>query len=79
MAACAASLLPFAGRCGLRDYMYMSGSSSVALCARNARITVYDVTTWSWVNLVNPLYEPQRSLWSAFMKNGTVNFAGKYR
>ena len=30
-------------------------SSSVALCARNARITVYDVTTWSWVNLVNPV------------------------
>ena len=25
-----------------------------ALCARNAHITVYDVTTWSWVNLVNP-------------------------
>ena len=33
---------------------YMSGSSSMALCARNAHITVYDVTTWSWVNLVNP-------------------------
>ena len=26
----------------------------MALCARNAHITVYDVTTWSWVNLVNP-------------------------
>ena len=25
---------------------YMSGSSSMALCARNAHITVYDVTTW---------------------------------
>ena len=24
----------------------------MALCARNAHITVYDVTTWSWVNLV---------------------------
>ena len=34
---------------------YMSGSSSMALCARNAHITVYDVTTWSWVNLVHPL------------------------
>ena len=33
---------------------FMSGSSSMALCARNAHITVYDVTTWSWVNLVNP-------------------------
>ena len=27
---------------------------SMAVCARNAHITVYDVTTWSWVNLVNP-------------------------
>ena len=26
----------------------------MALCARNAHITVYDVTTWSWVNLVHP-------------------------
>ena len=25
-----------------------------ALRALNAHITVYDVTTWSWVNLVNP-------------------------
>jgi len=33
----------------------MSGSSSTALCARNAHITLYDITTWSWVNLVNPL------------------------
>ena len=33
---------------------YMSGSSSMALCARNAHITVYDVTTWRWVNLVHP-------------------------
>ena len=33
----------------------MSGSSSTALCARNAHITLYDVTTWSWVNLVNPV------------------------
>ena len=32
----------------------MSGSSSTALCARNAHITLYDVTTWRWVNLVNP-------------------------
>ena len=32
----------------------MSGSSSTALCAHNAHITLYDVTTWSWVNLVNP-------------------------
>ena len=32
----------------------MSGSSSTVLCARNAHITLYDVTTWSWVNLVNP-------------------------
>ena len=28
-----------------------------ALRARNAHITVYDVTTWSWVNLVNPYLE----------------------
>ena len=34
----------------------MSGSSSMALCARNALITVYDVTTWSWVNLANPVW-----------------------
>ena len=27
-----------------------------ALRGRNAHITVYDVTTWSWVNLVHPLY-----------------------
>ena len=33
----------------------MSGSSSTALCARNAHITLNDVTTWSWVNLVNPI------------------------
>ena len=32
----------------------MSGSSSMALCARNAHIIVYDVATWSWVNLVHP-------------------------
>ena len=32
----------------------MSGSSSTVICARNAYITLYDVTTWSWVNLVNP-------------------------
>ena len=30
---------------------YMSGSSNRALCARNVHIIVYDVTTWSWVNL----------------------------
>ena len=51
--------LPFAERCDLRDYyiicaIYMSGPSTMALCVRNAHITVYDVTTWSWVNLVNP-------------------------
>ena len=34
----------------------MSGSSSTALCARNAHITLYDITTWSWVNLVNPFH-----------------------
>ena len=28
-----------------------------ALCTRNAYITVYDVTTWSWVNLVNPFFK----------------------
>ena len=32
----------------------VSGSSSMALCVRNVHITLYDVTTWSWVNLVNP-------------------------
>ena len=42
-------------RCGLQVVMCCtSGSSSTALCARNAHITLYDVTTWSWVNLVNP-------------------------
>ena len=25
-----------------------------ALHVRNAHITIYDVTTWSWVNLVHP-------------------------
>ena len=30
-------------------------SGSTVLCARNAHITLYDVTTWRWVNLVNPL------------------------
>ena len=29
-----------------------------ALCARNAHIIVYDATTWSWVNLVNPRAYP---------------------
>ena len=43
----------------------MSGSSTMpmALCARNARnahITVNDVTTWSWVNLVNPILQRRR-------------------
>ena len=35
---------------------YVSGPIQFhgALRARNAHITVYDVTTWSWVNLVNP-------------------------
>ena len=32
----------------------MSGSSSTVICARNAHITLNDITTWSWVNLVNP-------------------------
>ena len=32
----------------------------MALCARNAHITVYDVTTWSWVNLVNPSQRLQK-------------------
>ena len=27
-----------------------------ALRARNAHITVYDVTTWNWVNLVHPFH-----------------------
>ena len=45
--------LPFAEWCGLRDYM--SGSSTMALCTRNVHITVYDVTTWSRANLVNPV------------------------
>ena len=39
---------------------YMSGSSSMALRARNAHITVYDVTTWRWVNLVHPAPAHQR-------------------
>ena len=29
-----------------------------ALCTRNAHITLYDVTTWSLVNLVNPISWP---------------------
>ena len=33
----------------------VSGSSSMALYARNAHITIYEVTTWSWVNLKNPM------------------------
>ena len=43
----------FVERCGLRDYPFHG-----ALRARNAHITVYDVTTWSWVNLVNPTSIP---------------------
>ena len=35
----------------------------MALCARNAHITVYDVTTWSWVNLVNPTVAEVRGTW----------------
>ena len=42
-------------RCDLRVMCCMSGSSSTTLCARNAHIKLYDVTAWSWVNLVNPL------------------------
>ena len=38
-------------------WLAMSGSSSTALCARNAHITLYDITSWSWVNLVNPHIE----------------------
>ena len=33
---------------------YMSGSSSMENCMCNAHVTVYDVTKWSWVNLVTP-------------------------
>ena len=32
----------------------VSRSSSTALCPLNAHITLYDVTTWSWANLVHP-------------------------
>ena len=35
----------------------MSGSSSTALSERNAHVTLYDVTTRSRVNLVNPTFE----------------------
>ena len=27
------------------------------VCACNAHITLYDVTTWIWVNLVNPIFD----------------------
>ena len=40
---------------------YMSGSNSIALCVQNVQITVYDVTTWSWVNLVNPVAKKKTS------------------
>ena len=33
----------------------MSGSSTMVLCEHNVHITVNDVTTWSWVILVNPV------------------------
>ena len=40
-----------------------------SLCARNAHITLYDVTTWSWVNLVNPLLtRVYGSSWCAYMR-----------
>ena len=38
-------------------WLAMSGSSSTALCTRHAHITLYDITSWSWVNLVNPHIE----------------------
>ena len=59
----------FAERCGLWDYM--SGSSSMALCTCNAHITVYDITTWSWVNLVNPNSQgpPTRQSYILWTKN----------
>ena len=40
---------------------YMSGSSSMAHWAHNAHITVYDVTTWSWVNLVPQIHTHLRN------------------
>ena len=33
-----------------------------ALRARNAHITVYDITTWSWVNLVHPSLVPRHPI-----------------
>ena len=30
---------------------------STVLCVHNMHITLYDVTSWSWVNLVNPHIE----------------------
>ena len=52
---------------------YMSGSSSMALCARNAHITVYDVTTWSWVNLVHPAWGRQATASWAGARNEAVS------
>ena len=47
-------------RCGLLGYL--SGSSSTALCGCNAHIIFYDVTTWSWKNLVNPAHGCSKQL-----------------
>ena len=39
---------------GVASGTYMSGSGTMAFYTRNAHITAFDVTTWSWVSLVNP-------------------------
>ena len=46
----------------------VSGPSPMALCARNAHITICDVTTWSWVNLVNPTVTPVAAVNLALME-----------
>ena len=50
----------------------MSGSSSTALCARNVHITLYDVTTWSRVNLVNPVLPQLSSLAVRIMMRSVI-------
>ena len=46
----------FANKTYTRHFLYVRRTTVyMALCARNAHNTVYDVTTWSSVKLVNPV------------------------
>ena len=51
----------------------------MALCARNAQITVYDVTTWSWVNLVHPGLGTRTLFGNFFGNNGLISLEKNFR